>query len=99
MARHSRCSSASLSCRTTPCEARAPGPTPSWAATTTATPPREGAAGRRVPAGGAEAEVAAAYVAWLARRQIEGGAAYLDLNVDEIDPAVDGRLEAMTWLV
>jgi cobalamin-dependent methionine synthase I len=50
-------------------------------------------------AGGAEAEVATAYVAWMAQRQIDGGAAYLDLNVDEIDPAVEGRLEAMIWLV
>ena len=57
------------------------------------------AAVRQGLAGGSEAEVAGAYVAWLARRQIEGGAAYLDLNVDEIDPAVEGRLEAMTWLV
>ena len=50
-------------------------------------------------AGGPEAQAAADYVAWLAQRQIAGGAAYLDLNVDEIDHAVDGRLEAMVWLV
>lgn len=50
-------------------------------------------------AGGADAETAAAYVAWMAQRQIDGGAAYLDLNVDEIDHAVEGRLEAMVWLV
>lgn len=49
--------------------------------------------------GGSEAETAAAYVAWMAQRQILAGAAYLDLNVDEIDPAVGGRLEAMIWLV
>ena len=50
-------------------------------------------------AGGPEAEAAADYVAWMAQRQIDGGAAYLDLNVDEIDYAVEGRLEAMVWLV
>jgi 5-methyltetrahydrofolate--homocysteine methyltransferase len=50
-------------------------------------------------AGGPDAETAATYVAWMAARQIEGGAAYLDLNVDEIDHDVDGRLAAMVWLV
>ena len=35
----------------------------------------------------------------MAARQIAGGAAYLDLNVDEFSPDVDGRLAAMTWLV
>src|SRR5262245_9278037 len=35
----------------------------------------------------------------MASRQIEGGAAYLDLNVDEISPDVDGRLAAMAWLI
>ena len=50
-------------------------------------------------AGGPDAETARAYVAWMAERQIKGGAAYLDLNVDEIDHAVEGRLKAMVWLV
>jgi cobalamin-dependent methionine synthase I len=49
--------------------------------------------------GGPDADVAAAYVRWMAERQIVGGAAYLDLNVDEISPDVDGRLDAMAWLV
>ena len=57
------------------------------------------AAVRQGLAGGAEADVAARYVAWMAQRQIAGGADYLDLNVDEISPNVDGRLEAMRWLV
>ncbi len=48
---------------------------------------------------GADAAIAAAYVRWMAARQIAGGAAYLDLNVDEISPDLDGRLEAMAWLV
>lgn len=49
--------------------------------------------------GGPQAELAATYVRWMAARQIAGGAAYLDLNVDEFSPDVDGRLAAMTWLV
>jgi cobalamin-dependent methionine synthase I len=48
---------------------------------------------------GPDAEIAATYVRWMAARQIAGGARYLDLNVDEISPDVDGRLEAMAWLV
>ena len=50
-------------------------------------------------AGGPDAIVAEAYVRWLAERQIAGGASYLDLNVDEVDPDVEGRLVAMEWLV
>jgi 5-methyltetrahydrofolate corrinoid/iron sulfur protein methyltransferase len=57
------------------------------------------AAVRQGLAGGADADVAARYVAWMAQRQIAGGAHYLDLNVDEISPEVSGRLEAMRWLV
>jgi hypothetical protein len=49
--------------------------------------------------GGPAAETAAAYVRWMAERQVVRGADYLDLNVDEIDHAVDGRLAAMLWLV
>jgi 5-methyltetrahydrofolate--homocysteine methyltransferase len=45
------------------------------------------------------AGTAAAYIRWIARRQIEGGATYLDLNVDEASPDMDGRLAAMDWLV
>jgi cobalamin-dependent methionine synthase I len=50
-------------------------------------------------AGGPDVELAATYVRWMAARQIAGGASYLDLNVDEVSPDVDGRLEAMAWLV
>jgi 5-methyltetrahydrofolate--homocysteine methyltransferase len=57
------------------------------------------AAVRQGLAGGPEAAPAAAYVAWMAQRQVEGGADYLDLNVDEIDSSVEGRVEAMGWLV
>ncbi len=49
--------------------------------------------------GGPDAELAATYVRWMAARQIAGGASYLDLNVDEYSPDVDGRLAAMAWLV
>ena len=48
---------------------------------------------------GPHAGVAADYVRWMARRQIAGGAAYLDINVDEISPDVAGRRDAMAWLV
>ena len=57
------------------------------------------AAVRQGLADGPEAEAARAYVAWMAQRQIDGGADYLDLNVDEISPEVSGRREAMQWLV
>ncbi|MFW6146323.1 MAG: dihydropteroate synthase [Planctomycetota bacterium] len=48
---------------------------------------------------GDAADVAADYLCSVARRQIDGGAAFLDVNVDEYanDPA--RRAEAMTWLV
>jgi 5-methyltetrahydrofolate--homocysteine methyltransferase len=48
---------------------------------------------------GPDADLAAVYVRWMAARQIAGGAAYLDLNVDEVSPDLDGRLVAMEWLV
>jgi 5-methyltetrahydrofolate corrinoid/iron sulfur protein methyltransferase len=57
------------------------------------------AAVRQGLADGPEAETARAYVAWMAQRQIDGGADYLDVNVDEISPEVSGRREAMEWLV
>jgi hypothetical protein len=57
------------------------------------------AAVRQGLAGGEVAGIAAAYVAWMAQRQVDGGADYLDLNVDEIDPSTAGRVAAMTWLV
>ncbi len=50
-------------------------------------------------AGGPHSTTAATYVRWMAARQIAAGAAYLDLNVDEVSPDVDGRREAMAWLV
>jgi 5-methyltetrahydrofolate--homocysteine methyltransferase len=50
-------------------------------------------------AAGPDAALAASYVRWMAARQIAGGAAYLDLNVDEVSPEMDIRCAAMTWLV
>jgi 5-methyltetrahydrofolate--homocysteine methyltransferase len=50
-------------------------------------------------ADGPDAALAGAYVRWMAARQIAGGAAYLDLNVDEVSPDMDVRCAAMTWLV
>jgi 5-methyltetrahydrofolate--homocysteine methyltransferase len=50
-------------------------------------------------ADGPDAAIATAYVRWMAARQIAGGAAYLDLNVDEVSPDVEDRLKAMAWLV
>lgn len=40
-----------------------------------------------------------AYVQWLARRQLDRGAAYLDVNVDEVSPDVNRRNQAMRWIV
>jgi 5-methyltetrahydrofolate--homocysteine methyltransferase len=50
-------------------------------------------------AGGAEAALGRGYVRFLARRQAEAGADYLDLNVDEVSNDVDGRVAAIRWLV
>lgn len=46
-----------------------------------------------------EQDAARAYIAWLARRQLDRGAAFLDVNVDELTPDLDRRNEAMAWLV
>ncbi len=50
-------------------------------------------------AGGADAALGRGYVRFLARRQAQAGAAYLDLNVDEVSRDVDGRVAAIRWLV
>ena len=39
------------------------------------------------------------YIEWLALRQLQKGAAYLDVNVDEISPDIDRRNQAMQWIV
>lgn len=49
--------------------------------------------------GGDNAALGAGYVRFLARRQADAGAAYLDLNVDEVSNDLDVRVAAMRWLV
>lgn len=46
-----------------------------------------------------ETDLAIAYIHWMADRQTERGAHYLDVNVDEISPDMDGRIAAMRWLI
>ncbi len=50
-------------------------------------------------AGGPDAELGRGYVRFLARRQVDAGADYLDLNVDEASNDLDVRVAAMRWLV
>jgi 5-methyltetrahydrofolate--homocysteine methyltransferase len=50
-------------------------------------------------AGGAGADLGRGYVRFLARRQAEAGAAYLDLNVDEASSDLAVRVAAMRWIV
>jgi len=50
-------------------------------------------------AGGEDAALGLGYVRFLARRQAETGAEYLDLNVDEVSNDVEGRVAAIRWLV
>jgi len=50
-------------------------------------------------AGGADAELGRGYVRFLARRQVDAGADYLDLNVDEVSNDLAMRVAAMEWLV
>lgn len=45
------------------------------------------------------ADDARAYLQTMALRQAEAGAAFLDVNVDEIAPKLDTQLRAMRWLV
>lgn len=40
-----------------------------------------------------------AYLAMLVQRQVDAGAAYLDLNVDELSPRLSDQREAIRWLV
>ena len=50
-------------------------------------------------AGGADAALGRGYVRFLARRQVDAGADYLDLNVDEASNDLETRVAAMRWLV
>jgi 5-methyltetrahydrofolate--homocysteine methyltransferase len=49
--------------------------------------------------GGPDAETAVAYLQALARRQTDAGAAWLDLNVDELSPMLPVQKAAIRWLV
>jgi Pterin binding enzyme len=40
-----------------------------------------------------------AYIRSMARRQAAAGASFLDLNVDEVTTDVEGRIDAMRWIV
>ena len=48
---------------------------------------------------GVAAEDAMAYLRVLAQRQVDAGAAYLDLNVDELSPRLADQKAAIRWLV
>ncbi len=50
-------------------------------------------------AGGDDAALGRSYVRFLARRQVDAGADYLDLNVDEVSNDLPVRVAAMEWLV
>ena len=39
------------------------------------------------------------YLRWMAERQAQAGAAFLDVNVDELSPDLAERCEAMQWIV
>ncbi len=49
--------------------------------------------------GGPEAADAAAYLRSMVRRQVDGGADWIDLNVDEVSPDPGEQAAAMAWLV
>ena len=49
--------------------------------------------------GGVDAGLGQGYVRYLARRQVDAGADYLDLNVDEVSNDLEVRSAAMRWLV
>jgi len=44
-------------------------------------------------------QIGQAYLHWLVRRQVERGADFIDVNVDEISPDPQVRNEAMRWAV
>jgi cobalamin-dependent methionine synthase I len=54
---------------------------------------------RQAMAEGDDADVAVAYLRALAVSQIDAGAQFLDVNVDEVSLKLDEQIEAMRWLV
>ncbi len=47
---------------------------------------------------GEDAETAIAYLRTIARRQLDAGAHFLDVNVDEVSPKLDVQKRTMRWL-
>jgi cobalamin-dependent methionine synthase I len=50
-------------------------------------------------AGNGDAEAALAYIDSIVRRQVDAGAHYLDVNVDEVSHRLPEQIETMRWLV
>jgi hypothetical protein len=46
-----------------------------------------------------ERQLAAEYVQWVARRQLQAGAHFLDVNVDEVSGDIETRNAAMRWIM
>jgi 5-methyltetrahydrofolate corrinoid/iron sulfur protein methyltransferase len=47
----------------------------------------------------ADRRLAVAYIHWMARRQLDAGAHFLDVNVDEISGGIEAQNAAMRWVV
>lgn len=43
--------------------------------------------------------IGAEYIHWVTQRQLDKGASYLDVNIDEVSPSLDKRLASMAWIV
>jgi len=43
--------------------------------------------------------VGAEYITWVAKRQTAKGAGFLDVNIDEVSPSLEKRLESMAWII
>jgi len=43
--------------------------------------------------------IGAEYIQWVARRQLEKGVKFLDVNIDEVSPSLEKRLASMAWIV
>ncbi|MBI3832301.1 MAG: dihydropteroate synthase [Planctomycetes bacterium] len=43
--------------------------------------------------------IGAEYIQWVAKRQIEKGGNYLDVNIDEVSPSLEKRLASMDWII
>lgn len=43
--------------------------------------------------------IGAEYITWVTRRQVEKGAHFIDVNIDEVSPSLEKRLESMAWII